>query len=61
MPKYSVNCTVVGGKHVGVYDAETPEQAIEMAEADAYVSLCHQCSDACGELECEDFTADEIE
>lgn len=48
MPKYSVNAAVIGSKHLGVFEADTPEKAIEMAlDENGYVSLCHQCSDEC--------------
>jgi len=49
MKKWSCNATVVGGKYLGVVEAETREEAQGKADklADAGVSLCHQCSGQC--------------
>ena len=61
MPKYSVYGVVVGTKHIGEYEANSKEEAIEMAENDAYVSLCHQCAGSeIDEPEIDELRADEI-
>lgn len=44
--------------YIGEYEAESPARAIEMAEQDASVTLCHQCADKVSDLEIEDLTAD---
>ena len=41
---WNVSATIVGSQHVGTYDAETGEEAIEMAGEDVSTSFCHQCS-----------------
>lgn len=53
---WTVTAVVVGSKYIGKYEAETGEDAIEMASADADVRLCHQCSD-----ECEDATIESLD
>jgi hypothetical protein len=55
--RWSVNGAVVGGKHIGVYEAETGADAIEMARGDASVSLCHHCADECEDPEVERLVA----
>lgn len=62
MPKFRINATVVGGKYIGEFEADTAEKAIEMAEQSekAYVSLCHHCTDQCEDPECSEFHAEEI-
>lgn len=49
MPRYRVNGHVSGGKYLGVFEAETPEEAVKMAleSEEAWVSLCHQCAGQC--------------
>lgn len=45
MPKFTVHGSVGAGKYMGEYEADTPEQAADMAyEAEGGISLCHQCS-----------------
>jgi hypothetical protein len=45
VPKYRVTGAVRGGKYMGEYEADTPEEAEIMAmEENGYVSLCHRCS-----------------
>jgi len=52
MPRFTVHATVVGGKYLGEYEADSEEQAIEMAlEENGHVSLCHQCSGECEDAE----------
>ena len=61
MMKYSVNASVVGSKHLGVYEAENKEDAIRQAmDENGYVSLCHQCSSECEDAEIEDVSAEPI-
>jgi|ADurb_Val_02_Slu_FD_contig_21_2875252_length_324_multi_2_in_0_out_0_2 Fe-S cluster assembly iron-binding protein IscA len=58
MKKWAVMGHVVGSKFLGIFEAETKEEAEDMAiESDAAsVSLCHQCSS-----ECEDAEVDYVE
>jgi hypothetical protein len=58
--KFAVNGRVIGGKYLGTYEAESAEKAIEMAEAEAYVSLCHHCADDVGDLEVDELEAREV-
>lgn len=61
MKKYNVTGTVTGGKWLGVYEAESPEAAIEMA-LDAQggpISLCHNCADECCDGAVEEAAAEE--
>jgi hypothetical protein len=59
MPKYSVNASVVGSKHLGVFEADTKEKAIEMALSEnGSVNLCHHCSCQCQDPEIDDVTAE---
>jgi hypothetical protein len=53
MPRYRVVGTVVGTKYLGEFTADTAEQAVEMAleSGQAFVDLCHQCSDQCDNAE----------
>ena len=55
---WSVNAAVAGGKHIGDFEAETGEEAIEMASRSASVDLCHQCASECENAECEWMTAE---
>lgn len=59
--RYSVNATVIGCTHIGIFEASSPEEAIEMAESEAHISFCHQCVGNCENAECEDFTAEEVD
>jgi hypothetical protein len=58
--RWRVNGTVVGGKYLGEYEADTAEEAVELALDEAHVSFCHQCSGECENAEVEDATAEEI-
>lgn len=62
MPKFNIYATVTGGKYIGEFEADTAEQAIEMAQESeaAGIRLCHQCSDECEDPECTEFHADEV-
>jgi hypothetical protein len=43
--KFSIMALIDASAHVGFYEAETPEQALEMARKDIpRPSICHQCS-----------------
>jgi hypothetical protein len=58
---YSVNATVCGSKHLGIFRANSEEEAIEMAvESNGHVSLCHQCSGECEDPEITEITAEVI-
>lgn len=61
MPKYGVYASVGATMYLGEYEAETEDEAIEMAMKNASTpTLCHQCS---GELDIGDiidFEADLI-
>lgn len=61
LPKYSISASVVASKHIGEYEAETEEQAIEMAWKDASVSVCHYCSRQIDEPEIEELHAEKID
>lgn len=64
MPKYSVTGVVTGSKHLGVFEAATAEEAIQMAMDDSEltsVNLCHQCSDDCEDPEIHEAVASKIE
>ena len=60
--KYNVYGIVSASVHIGTYEAESKEQAEDMAnndkEANWYPSLCHQCS---GELEIGDIYELQVE
>jgi len=58
--KWDVYGKVVGSKYLGVFEAETEAEAIELAlESDAaHVSMCHQCSDHCESPEIDGGTAE---
>lgn len=60
MPKYNVYSMATASIFLGEFEAETEEQAIELAvkENPPHVSLCHQCS---GEIEIGDFYQEEAE
>lgn len=44
MPKYAVYAKTWASQYVGEYEADTPEEAEDMAEGDVDFSLCHQCA-----------------
>ena len=53
MPKWSAYGVVTGTKYIGTFEAETQEEAEEMAlnSPRASVSVCYQCSDEVGDSE----------
>lgn len=65
MPKktrWRVHASVVGTKYLGEFDADTEEEAIEMAiRANGYVSICHQCASECEDPEIDEVTAEQID
>ncbi len=60
MKKFSVSGTVVGGKYLGEFEAETAEEAVEKALESAHVSFCNQCSDECENAEIQSAEAEEM-
>lgn len=60
MKKFAVYGLFHGSKYLGEFEAETKEEAIEMALAsnENHVSLCHHCS---GQVELNDFSASEAD
>ncbi len=46
MPKYAVFIVATASKFVGEFEADSEEEARDMAEenGEAYFSLCHQCA-----------------
>lgn len=58
--KWAVNASVVGSKHLGVFMANTKEEAIELAEKEAGCFLCHQCESECQDAEIDKIYAEEI-
>lgn len=61
MPKFSVFGVVSATKYIGEYEAETKEEAEQMAWDDAYVSICHQCSSEVEDPEITELIVEEIE
>ena len=63
MPRYHVYAKVTGSKYLGEFEADSPEQAMEKADAStaARVSFCHQCSIQCENPEAVADDASEIE
>lgn len=62
MKKWRVSGTVVGSAYLGEFEAETKEEAEEMAlNSDAAsISFCWQCSDQCEDPEVQSVHADEV-
>lgn len=61
MPKYRVYGVVKATKYVGEYEAETEDDAKDLAWGDAYVSVCHQCSREIEDPEIEELVVEEVE
>ena len=61
MPKYNVTGAVHASTYIGEYDANTPEEAIELAYNDAGVSLCHHCARKISEPEVCELIAEDVE
>lgn len=60
MTKYRVYGVVSGSKYLGEFDAETEEQALEMASHsdECYVTLCHYCHSECEDAEITEMVAE---
>jgi len=58
MAKFHVSGTVVGSTYIGEFEADTEEAAIEKASRSAHVSLCHQCSPSCENIEITEISAE---
>lgn len=60
MKTYSIYAKVVGSKYIGEVEAESEEEAIKKAykHPNAHVSLCHQCSHHCEDVEIDELTAE---
>lgn len=59
MPKFAVYGIATGSKYLGTFEAETREEAEDMAansEANS-ICLCHQCA---SEIELDDFSFQEF-
>lgn len=62
MPKFRVVGKVSASKYLGEFEAETEEEAIELAlnSDEACICLCHQCSPEAENPEIHDAEAEEI-
>lgn len=62
MPKFRVSATVVGSKYIGEFEAETEEEALELAanSDEAWLNICHRCSSECEDAQCTEFFANKI-
>jgi hypothetical protein len=58
MAKFHVSATVVGSTYIGEFEAETDQEAIDAASTQAHVSMCHQCSKNCENIEITEFSAE---
>lgn len=60
--KWDVYATVVGTKYLGEFEADTKEEAEQMAEKSnaASISLCNQCSTECEDAVVESVEAEEV-
>jgi hypothetical protein len=61
MPKFHVHATVIGGKYLGVFEAEDADAAELMALKTAHVKFCWQCDSECENPMIEDVTAEEVD
>jgi hypothetical protein len=63
MPKWRVYGAVSATKYIGVVEAETEAQAIEVGgnHKNAYVSLCWQCSDECDGAEIQEIVVEQCD
>ena len=62
MKKWNVTGTVTGSKYLGIFEAETKEEAEALAleSAAAVVSICNYCDSECSDPSIESATAAEI-
>lgn len=61
VPKFRVYGNIRSSKYIGEYEADTKEQAEEMAWEDAHVSVCHQCSREVEDPDIDDLVVEEVE
>ena len=63
MAKYRVCGHVSAGKYLGVFEADSKDEAIEKAlnSEEACVSLCHHCSGEAEDPEIHEATADLVD
>lgn len=63
MPKFRVYGIVKATKYIGEFEADTKEDAERMAwnSGEAYVSLCHQCSDEASDPEVDELIVEDTE
>ncbi|WEG13967.1 hypothetical protein PU629_06260 [Pullulanibacillus sp. KACC 23026] len=61
MSKFNVYAVVTATKYIGEFEAETKEEAEQMAweSEDAYVSVCHQCANEVDGAEIERMVVEE--
>lgn len=60
MPRFNVYGRVTGSKFIGQYEAKSMGLAIEQAEQDAAVNLCHHCDNECEDPQVTDLEAEEV-
>jgi len=60
--KFRVYGIVSGSKFLGVFEAETEQEAKDLgAESEnTHISLCHQCSNECDDAQIHEYQADEV-
>ena len=63
MTKYNVTGVVSGSKHIGVFEANSKEEAEKMAyeSEEIYVSLCYACSSECEDAEIQKLVIEETD
>lgn len=61
MKRWHVYGHVTGTKYLGEVLAATAEEAKDIALRKAYVSLCHHCSNQCGDPQIEEATVEPAE
>lgn len=61
MATFHCYAAVTGGKYLGEFEADTAEQAVELAWHEAHVSLCHHCSREISDPEVDSITAEPAE
>lgn len=61
--KFDVYGTVTGGKYLGTVEAESAEEALDIAyegkKVSLSVDLCHQCASECENAEVSNLTVEE--
>lgn len=60
MPRYRAYGSVVGTKYLGEFEAESEEEAEDLARKDARVYLCHHCNKQCECPEIQDITIEPV-